>query len=203
MDAGSPGLLNIPLDAFASMNKGKDVKLSIDGKKVALGLGELGDENLGGHEMQLTLQERKDRPHTKVDNLNNSAFLLNDKKSDGIAQFIEIKEQSKNVMKQSFLISITHLSKRIQELRDFVVKRKIHLQNLMKMVDGDWKQSKLSGAISYWQTKLIQAQSHIGELLESIDKLGYLLHALMELRTIIYLEQKEQFCCNIRQITSA
>jgi hypothetical protein len=35
LDAGSPGLLNIPLDAFANVNKGKDVKLSIDCEKLA------------------------------------------------------------------------------------------------------------------------------------------------------------------------
>jgi hypothetical protein len=55
-------------------------------------------------------------------------------------------------MKQRLLISITHMSRRIIELREFVVKRKQHLQNLLKLVEGDWKQSKLSGAISYWQT---------------------------------------------------
>jgi hypothetical protein len=50
LDAGSPGLLNIPLDAFANVNKGNDVKLSIDGKKLAIGLGDNGDGNLGGFE---------------------------------------------------------------------------------------------------------------------------------------------------------
>jgi hypothetical protein len=48
LDAGIPGLLNIPLDAFANVNKGNDVKLSIDGKKLAIGLGDNGDGNLGG-----------------------------------------------------------------------------------------------------------------------------------------------------------
>jgi hypothetical protein len=45
---GSPGLLNISLHAFANANKGKDVKLSIDDKKLTIGRGDKGDENLSG-----------------------------------------------------------------------------------------------------------------------------------------------------------
>jgi hypothetical protein len=45
-------------------------------------------------------------------------------------------------------------------------------------VEGDWKQSKLSGAISYWQTKLMHAQSYIAELLECIYKLGYVVSCI-------------------------
>jgi hypothetical protein len=43
LDAGSPGLLNISLHAFANANKGKDVKLSIDDKKLTIGRGDKGD----------------------------------------------------------------------------------------------------------------------------------------------------------------
>jgi hypothetical protein len=83
-----------------------------------------------------------------------------------------MEDDFNGLMKQSLLIWITHMSRRIKELREFVVKRKQHLQNLLKLVEGDWKQSKLSGAISYWQTKLIHAQSYIATLIECIDKLG-------------------------------
>jgi hypothetical protein len=61
LDAGSPGLLNISLHAFANANKGKDVKLSIDDKKLTIGRGDKGDENLSGFEVSPTLMYRKDR----------------------------------------------------------------------------------------------------------------------------------------------
>jgi hypothetical protein len=81
-----------------------------------------------------------------------------------------MEDDFNGLMKQSLLISITHMSRRIEELRECVVKRKQHLHNLLKLVEGDWKQSKLSGVINYWQAKLIHAQSYIAELLECIDK---------------------------------
>jgi hypothetical protein len=43
-----------------------------------------------------------------------------------------MEDDFKGLMKQSLLISITHMSRRIKEL--------------LKLVEGDWKQSKLSGA---------------------------------------------------------
>lgn len=58
------------------MTKGKDVKMSIDGKKFEkVRLGEL-DKNIGGHEMQPTLQERNERLYTEIDKLINSALII-------------------------------------------------------------------------------------------------------------------------------
>ena len=65
----NPGILSLSLDAFAETNKQKDVKISIDGKKLALGIGNMGDENLCGHEKTPTLQERKQRLATEVDTI--------------------------------------------------------------------------------------------------------------------------------------
>jgi hypothetical protein len=56
----------------SNSNKGKDVKLSIDGKKLAIGLGDNGDENLGGFEVSPTLMERKDR--LKTDRRNREVY---------------------------------------------------------------------------------------------------------------------------------
>jgi hypothetical protein len=55
LDPGSQGLLNLTLDAFANANKGKDAKLSIVGKKLAIGLGDKVDANLGGLKFILLL----------------------------------------------------------------------------------------------------------------------------------------------------
>ena len=117
LDAGSPGLLNIPLDAFANVNKGKDVKLSIDGKKLAIGLGDNGDENLGGFEVSPTLMERKDRLKTETDNLTIITSRLKETFVDGVEKVDKMEGDFKGLMKQSLLISITHMSRRIKELR--------------------------------------------------------------------------------------
>lgn len=57
------------MDAFSNANKGKYVKLSIDDKKLTIGLGDKGDENLGCFEVSPTLMERKDRLKTETDNI--------------------------------------------------------------------------------------------------------------------------------------
>jgi hypothetical protein len=117
LDAGSPGLLNIPLDAFANVNKGNDVKLSIDGKKLAIGLGDNGDGNLGGFEVSPTLMERKDRLKTETDNLTIITSRLKETFVDGVEKVDKMEDDFKGLMKQSLLISITHMSRRIKELR--------------------------------------------------------------------------------------
>ena len=95
------------------------------------------------------------------------------------------------------------MSKRIQELRVFNVKRTLHLNNLVNSIEGDWKESKLAYAISYWQTKLIHAKNAVTELLECVNKLGYIMACLnrTELNYIrgtkstIYLAQQENYVC--------
>ena len=101
LDAGIPGLLNIPLDAFANVNKGKDVKLSIDGKKLAIGLGDNGDENLGGFEVSPTLMERKDRLKTETDNRTIIASRLKDTIVDGVEKVDKMEDDFNGLMKQS------------------------------------------------------------------------------------------------------
>ncbi|CAC5357935.1 unnamed protein product [Mytilus coruscus] len=62
LDAAKPGLLDLSLKIVSEKLKGeKDVKLSIDGKKLASGFGKLGNEDLGGHETAPILQERQVR----------------------------------------------------------------------------------------------------------------------------------------------
>ena len=44
------------LDAFTSQHQSEDVKISIDGKRIATGFGKMGEEDLGGFEAKPTLQ---------------------------------------------------------------------------------------------------------------------------------------------------
>lgn len=60
-DATEPGILTLTLDAFAKTHQSKDVKLSIDGKRLANGFGRVGDEDMMGHEASPTLNEKKQR----------------------------------------------------------------------------------------------------------------------------------------------
>ncbi|CAC5415625.1 unnamed protein product [Mytilus coruscus] len=99
VNAENPGLLSIPLDAFAAQNIEKDVKLSIDGKKIALGLGDVGDENLGGYETSPTLQDRKTRLEIELKNLtdvkpNNEQYTL-----DGTESMDNLSDQDSEMIK--------------------------------------------------------------------------------------------------------
>lgn len=171
ISAENPGILSLSLDAFAENNKFKDVKISIDGKKLALGIGNMGDENLCGHENAPTLQERKQRLATEIGNINSVTTSIETEIASGKKNVSDIERNSS--VQKGLLLTISHISKRVKELRELTVKRKLHLENLIKNVEGDWRQSKFANAISYWQTKLLHARTCISDSLETIDKLGY------------------------------
>jgi hypothetical protein len=62
VDTLQPGIISRTLNTFCKLNEGKFGKMSIDGKKIRTGFGKrLGDENLAGHEIKPTLEERKER----------------------------------------------------------------------------------------------------------------------------------------------
>ena len=203
LDAVNPGLLRIPLDSFAANNAEKDVKLSIDGKKIALGLREAGDENLGGYEVAPTLQERKTRLENEIQNISNMKSKIELQLIDGFQPVRDLDDVDTAMFNESSLVAITHMGKRIQELLEFNVKMTLHLNNLMNYIEGDWKESKLAHAISYWQTKLIHAKNAVAELLESVDKVRYIvaclnrteLNYIRGTRSIIYLAQQENYIC--------
>ena len=48
IDAESPGLLRISLQMFADHHNGSEIKLCMDGKRLATGFGKLDEEDLGG-----------------------------------------------------------------------------------------------------------------------------------------------------------
>lgn len=60
-DASSAGILNTILESFLKSNPVKFVKLSIDGKKLAIGFGKMGDEDLCWYKKAPTLRERKEK----------------------------------------------------------------------------------------------------------------------------------------------
>ncbi|CAG2219838.1 unnamed protein product [Mytilus edulis] len=106
----NPGILETSLDAFAEKNVDKDIKIAIDGKKLALGFGKTGDENLGGFENSPTLKDRQER-------------LANEQKTArNTTELFEKEDLDRPMAKQGLLLTISNMSKRIQELREFNVK---------------------------------------------------------------------------------
>ena len=102
-----------------------------------------------GFESLPTLPDRKTRIATEIKNVEEIKEATNEISLDGIEEFDNIQQVDKDVMKAAILLSITHLSKRIRELRELVVKKKIALRNLLKQVEGDWKTSKAAPATSF------------------------------------------------------
>jgi hypothetical protein len=150
----------------------KDVTISIDGKKLASGLGVMGDENLCGYEMAPKLSERKAKLASELQIVDDLRTVVEEKAVDGCASVCEL-ENSMN-MKEAILLTISHLSSRIRELRELVVKKNIALNNLLKQVEGDWKHSKVAPAISFYKTKIVHSTATIRDLLQSVDNLGYI-----------------------------
>lgn len=174
-DAENPGMLHTSLDAFTRNKTGQDVKLSIDGKKLASGVGGvLGDGDLCGFESAPTLTDRKTTLQAELNTLNEVKYITEKNSLNNVRKISDLDEKNMQTMKQAILISITNLSIRIKELREPIVKKKLGLSNLMKQVDGEWKESKLAPAISFCKTKIIHSQSTIKDLLNCIDNLGYI-----------------------------
>lgn len=201
-DAETPGILNMSLDAFSSKHSGKDIKLSIDGKKIAVGFGKHGDEDLDGDENPPTLKERQTRLAKEVDIVKGIKDTIEPYTVDDNCT-LKGPEINSTSMKDALLLTIENISTRIRELRELIVKRKLHLQRLLNQVDGDWKTSNLSHAISYWQTKIIQSQSTIKDLLECTDKIGFTIACIngtddqyvCGTNTSIHLELQSNYVC--------
>jgi hypothetical protein len=200
-DAKEPGILRTSLESFSRENPGKDVKLSIDGKKLASGLGVLGDENLCGYEMAPTLTDRKAKLASEVDIVGSMQTLVDERSIDGCETLSEIEDTMN--MKQALLLTISNLSTRVRELRELVVKKNIALNNLLKQVEGDWKESKVAPAISFCKTKIVHSNKTIKDLLQSVDNLAYLVACLNGTdrnyvhghQTKVYFDQQQNYVC--------
>lgn len=154
-DATEPGILTLTLDAFAKSHQSKDVKLSIDGKRLAIGFGRIGDEDMMGHEASPTLNEKKQR---LKDELNLVQSVISSLPDDDLhnQQSFNMQEKDK---KNALLITISNMSSRIKELRNLILSRKLYLESLFSLVEGDWKTSRFAPSISYWQTKILQSEN--------------------------------------------
>lgn len=75
--------------------------------------------------------------------------------------------------KNALLITISNMSSRIKELRNLILSRKLYLESLFSLVEGDWKTSRFAPSISYWQTKKLQSENMISQVLDCVDSIGY------------------------------
>ncbi len=155
--AEKPGVVKKALKMFAEIHRGKDIKTAFDGKKLNEGYGKnMGEEDLGGFETSPTLEERRERLEKELSIINKLLETLTDK----MIQDTDLDNVSKCTFVNSSVKIIGILSQRIKELRQLVLKKKNALHNLMKKVDGDWRKSSFSNAVSFIQTKIIQ-RKHI------------------------------------------
>lgn len=85
-------------------------------------------------------------------------------------QSLNMQEKDK---KNALLSTISNMSSRIKELRNLILSRKLYLESLFSLVEGDWKTSRFAPSISYWQTKILQSENMISQLLDCVDSIGY------------------------------
>ena len=130
LDAGMPGILNISLDVFAAKHDGKDVKLSIDCKKLALGYGQMGDEDLAGFECPPTLCERKNRHSNEVNTLHECSNILQNASLSKPEVVNDLSTVNSSLLKAALLASITHMSYRTREQ---LIVKKIALSHLLQV----------------------------------------------------------------------
>ena len=160
-----PGVITSTLDAFADThNKSEMVKLSIDGKKLAYGVGNLGEEDLAGHERSPILEERRARLSTEIDSIQAIYDSID-------LDLVRIDEQSLD--KKDILCVISKLSTRIRELNVASTIKKRALNTVRAKAGDDWKTSQLAASISFLQSKLIQYAASIKALLQCVDDFGY------------------------------
>ena len=87
-------------------------------------------------------------------------------------------ESGKNTLIEQLKKCLFILSNRIRTLQEYIVKRKLAVQNLLKKVEGLWKESTLANAISYVQTQIIKSEKCVERLLQHNDELGFFISIL-------------------------
>ena len=114
LDVSKPGLMEISLDVFAEHHEGRDVKLSLDGKRISIGFGDLGEEDLGGLEAKPALKERQERLSKETDDIK-TAHEICKLQSENDGKFLKEAPECDTIM-SALLTSISHLSYRVKEL---------------------------------------------------------------------------------------
>ena len=168
VNVSSPGIIHDSLDAFSAIHPNKEVKLSIDGKKIAYGYGKkLGEEDLGGFEEEPKLEERKAELNSEIKTVESLCQRLNvcEKNLNSITDKASVINDLKKL--------VNSMSNRIKILRTLSVKKKRYVEYLMQQVTGDWRKSKLANAISFVKTQLIKVEICIHHLLECIDDVSF------------------------------
>jgi hypothetical protein len=140
-------------------NHSKQVKISMDGKKVNSSLSkESGDVNLFGFEESPTFQERNER-------LSKELKLLNDIVQHAETQELELCD---------LLSALRMISLRIKDLRHTECTKKASLKKLKDLGGPDWRQSKYVYVISGLQASLFEISETIKSSLDATDRLGSL-----------------------------
>ncbi|CAH1799200.1 unnamed protein product [Owenia fusiformis] len=199
----TPGLCKDVIKEFANVHKGEDIKISIDGKKIAIGFGKkLGDEDLNGNEPQPTLKARQNRLKEEVQLIESLKEITQEMMTDDV-EVTSLTRNQRDSLREQLLKVIHIISDRIREMRCLLQKRRLAVEMLMKKVEGPWRESKLAPSISFFQTQVIQTKSIIEKSLSSVDEIGYCVSMLngaessyiLGLNNVVHLDCKENYIC--------
>ena len=171
ISAEKPGIIPGALTSFReskSTTNPVECKIAIDGKKLAYGIGKkLGEEDLGGHEDEPTLQQRTDRYEGGMATIKEIHRLETTVDS---FESMPTTEKKQLVEELKWVIAIS--SERIMELRKLIVQKEICFRNLLSKISEAWQQSKLAPAISFMKTQVIKSKSCITKMLNCIDSIA-------------------------------
>lgn len=204
LDADETGIMKEALELFASVHQNEDIKLAFDGKKITQGYGKnFGEEDLGGYEEAPTLKARRLRLEDELKSITDSLQYTVNKSVENDSEPNQLNCDEKDFLKSSCYKIIGVLSRRVQELRQHLVKKRNAVQNLLKRVTEDnWMKSELSGCISYIQTIIIRIEACMKELLDCIDDIGCYVACLNNSRdyhqgsgVFINLEEQHNYTC--------
>ena len=174
-----PGILETNLDLIAKMKGNQSFKLCVDGKKISSGFGQiLGDVDLFGFEDDPSLKEREVRLDEELSNVRDIENILEKISLRDVVQINAIQEDQQLSLRKHLLSILKTASKRLQELRLIHVKKRQALEHLMTSAGPNWKESKLSFAVSSVRTNLYRIKECISGLVHHIDQISYFIACL-------------------------
>ena len=169
-NAMKPGVLSDALDVFADAVQDQPCKLSIDGKKICVGLDrEFGDEDLAGYEDPPSLADRRIRHAMESASVREVQDLCKENMDQNV---FSLSPGQTETMSNKLLSLISCVSMRIQELQQLKVKTDLSVQNVLKKVNGPWMEHKLCNVVSFYKTRSLELQKCVDCLLDHVDMLG-------------------------------
>ena len=121
----------------------------------------------------LAVSEQRKRRLSDEQAVINSLITQVTDQSLSVEHLNDLDDFHKEKIREELLTAINILSQRVRQLKEVIVIKKRALSNVLKKVEGPWRESKLCDAISFLQTRIIDMKSCVDKSLRDIDHLGY------------------------------